>query len=330
MRNKVYGVAHIGFGVLGKALFSEVNYHPRFKNIAVHDINTEKLDGHGQIHKGCVQDATEVSQVLNNPDVDIIFVNTPAETHFEICRAALQSGKHVHCAKPLTLNTRDSYALVRLAKTMRVSLTVGHQMKYNLHYQFLKKVVESKLLGKIHSLSFINNKSRLSPGNLKQQRHPILWEMSTHHFDSILYLFPRLELKLQSAHLSRTSGSAYESSTNVNAIFSTKPGTTLLYQAGFETQRSNYYFRIEGAKGVLDILGDHVSKPVKHYLFSDRTGQALLTPPTGRDERTSWSKVFDAMLADISAPESSEISAKRNLTILKLVSDIEKNAYQRN
>jgi len=324
------GVAQIGYGVLGKSLFKAVDTHPNFKNLVVCEPNCSQTEALVQEANGRrISLNTQYSEAINHANVDVVFVNTPAETHYEICAAAIATGKHVFCAKPLTPNLSDSKRLVRLAQARGVSLTVGHQMKYSAHFQYVKEILDSKILGQISNLTFINNKNRLLPGNLTHQKNPILWEMTTHHLDTLFYLFPREQWKLRGTTLSRPARSAYDSNTHVDAVFMSNVGITLLYQAGFDSLRSNYFFRIEGGAGVLDIFGDHISMPVQHYLHTDQGNISRLLPHN-RQPISSWTSALNQLTADICGPNTTEISGMKNIDVLSLIDQIEKYASQRN
>jgi predicted dehydrogenase len=319
------GVAQIGYGVLGKALYKTIEADDRFKNVALYDTNKHILQTLDAV-RGCDLLITRnFEEVLENPNIDIIFVNTPAENHFTICKQALKSSKHVHCAKPLTLTLSEGQSLVDLANSSNVSLTVGHQMKYSSHFQYVKQLINAGTLGEITSMTFINNKRRPDPKNLKHQTNPILWEMTSHHLDTLLYFFPEEEWQLCGVTLYRPSTSTYDSNTHVNALLKSSSGRYLNYQSGFDTLRSNYFFRLEGSKCVLDILGDHISTPVNHYLLTKTNGDSLLIKPP-ITPLSAWSKVLDEIIVDINHNQKSEISGLKNLDVLKIITEMERNA----
>lgn len=58
---------------------------------------------------------TGYQQLFDDPLVDVVYIATPHAQHVELAQAALKSGKHVLCEKPLTINAREAQELVRLA-----------------------------------------------------------------------------------------------------------------------------------------------------------------------------------------------------------------------
>jgi predicted dehydrogenase len=74
---------------------------------------------------------TCVRDLLEDPDLDAIFIATPTITHHELGKQALQAGKHVMVEKPMTTSSRDALELVRLAEEQKRILMVGHVFEYN-------------------------------------------------------------------------------------------------------------------------------------------------------------------------------------------------------
>ncbi|MGB0741493.1 MAG: Gfo/Idh/MocA family protein, partial [Planctomycetaceae bacterium] len=62
------------------------------------------------------QSHTTLDDVLQDPSIDVVHLTTPNRLHFQQATAALRSGHHVLCEKPLAMNTKESSELVRLAK----------------------------------------------------------------------------------------------------------------------------------------------------------------------------------------------------------------------
>src|SRR3954452_23643974 len=59
---------------------------------------------------------THIDDVLGDSSVDAVIVATPSSTHAELTQAALESGKHVLCEKPLALSTAECDSLIATAE----------------------------------------------------------------------------------------------------------------------------------------------------------------------------------------------------------------------
>lgn len=60
--------------------------------------------------------------LVNDSDVEAVYVATPNSLHYENCRLCLEHGKHVLCEKPFTINEKQAKELYRLAKDKHLLL----------------------------------------------------------------------------------------------------------------------------------------------------------------------------------------------------------------
>jgi len=56
------------------------------------------------------------SEVLNDPSIELVIVNTPNETHYSLVKEVLNAGKHVIVEKPFTVTSVQAEELIALAK----------------------------------------------------------------------------------------------------------------------------------------------------------------------------------------------------------------------
>ena len=77
---------------------------------------------------------------MARPDIDVIHVCTPNSSHAEITIAALQSGKHVMCEKPMAKTAAEAKAMLDAANASGKLLTVGYQNRFREDSLFMKKL----------------------------------------------------------------------------------------------------------------------------------------------------------------------------------------------
>ena len=124
------------------------------------------------------------NQILSDKNVQVVFITTPISTHFEIVKAALESGKHVFVEKPLAMHTEQIEELFNIARRQRLNLFAG--------YIFLYSNVLDRLCQ-------INKKDRilhvdmnwLKYGSFKED---LSWNLLTHEL-SIIYRLMDLSFK---------------------------------------------------------------------------------------------------------------------------------------
>lgn len=93
------------------------------------------------------------ADLLENPDVDVIYVATPHNSHYLWARECLLHGKHVLCEKAITVNGQELGELCSLAASRRLllkeAMTVYHMPLYQ---ELLSRIGESAPLGRVKAL----------------------------------------------------------------------------------------------------------------------------------------------------------------------------------
>jgi predicted dehydrogenase len=104
--------------------------------------------------------------------------------HFKVCKEALEAGKHVLLEKPLTLKYSEAVELVKLAKSKKLILAVGHIFRFNNAIRKAKEMVDSGEFGRIYLL-------KLTWTNLEPiwNNRDILFDLGAHPFDIVNFLF---------------------------------------------------------------------------------------------------------------------------------------------
>lgn len=88
-------------------------------------------------------------ELLQDPQIDIVYISTVNALHYTWAKAALEHGKHVVCEKPCTTSEKDTRELFRLAKEKGLFLMEAEKMLFLPAVQALKEVLEEGQLGNI-------------------------------------------------------------------------------------------------------------------------------------------------------------------------------------
>ncbi len=92
--------------------------------------------------------ATE-QELLADPDVEAVYIASPANVHAGQIKMAAKAGKHVLCEKPLTLNVKQAKEAVEVCRRNKVFLQEGYMMKFHGAHVKIKELIEEGRLGKI-------------------------------------------------------------------------------------------------------------------------------------------------------------------------------------
>ena len=90
---------------------------------------------------------TTYEAMLNDKDIDLIYIATPPFLHYEQSKAALLAGKHVICEKPAALKTVEAEELADYAKQNNLLYVVNLMQRYNPLYGIVDKLVKENMLG---------------------------------------------------------------------------------------------------------------------------------------------------------------------------------------
>ena len=120
--------------------------------------------------------------VLKDPDIQAVALATPANTHAQMARRALEAGKHLFVEKPLALTTSEAEELVALAREKNVILMVGHTFLYNGAVRTIRRYLQEDLLGRIYYIY----SQRLNLGRVRTDVNA-MWNLAPHDLSILLY-----------------------------------------------------------------------------------------------------------------------------------------------
>ena len=89
-------------------------------------------------------------QLIDDPEVDVVYVAAPHAQHYEISRAALMAGKHVLCEKSLTINAREAEDLIGIASARGLFLMEGVWTRFLPCVNRVWEIIACGELGEIH------------------------------------------------------------------------------------------------------------------------------------------------------------------------------------
>lgn len=93
-------------------------------------------------------------EVLQQPDIDTVFICTPTNTHREIAEAAMKYEKHVLVEKPLCTTYQDSQALLQQARSYDKTFYAAFNNQFRVENQWLKTEVLAGKIGEVELIDF--------------------------------------------------------------------------------------------------------------------------------------------------------------------------------
>ena len=133
--------------------------------------------------------------MLQDEEVELIIVNTPGNTHFELATKALKAGKHVLIEKPIAVTSAEAKALFDLGRKVDRHVMVYQNRRWDSDFISVKKIIDSGKLGELIEVHFRFDryKATLSPKLFKESKNVpangLVYDLGPHLLDQAISLF---------------------------------------------------------------------------------------------------------------------------------------------
>src|SRR6478609_1173734 len=149
--DKKVNVAIIGLG-FGAEFIPIYKAHPNANMYAICQRNEERMNKVGdefEIAKRYV----EYDDVLSDPDVDFVHINSPIPDHAWMSIRALKAGKHVMCTVPMATTIKECDKICQLVEDTGLRYMMAETVVYSREFLFIKELYTKGELGKIQHLA---------------------------------------------------------------------------------------------------------------------------------------------------------------------------------
>ena len=212
-------------------------------------------------------------EILEDPDVELVVVLTPAPSHYELVKKALLSGKHVYTEKPIATQLWQAKELVSLANEKGLLLGAAPETFLGSAIQTARKALEEGMIGELTSFHVVANRDLTVLASLfKFLRQPgggICYDYGVYYLTALVSLLgPVDEVYARVGNHSPVRKNAipdspefgqeyaYDNEAQVNAVLTLKNGVTGTFSLnGDSAAVDQAAFTLHGTRGILR-LGD--------------------------------------------------------------------------
>lgn len=146
MSKKIINTALCSFGMSGTVFHAPfINLNDGFNLYAVLERNSNKAE----LKYPNIKTFSSLEELLKDDNIDLVIVNTPNITHYEIAKKVIHSAKHIIIEKPFTATSQQAKELIVLAKNKNVKLSVFQNRRFDSDFRTVKKVLSENILGEI-------------------------------------------------------------------------------------------------------------------------------------------------------------------------------------
>ena len=143
-------VAMIGLG-FGAEFIPIYQQHPDAELVAICRRDQAGLDEVGD-HFGVAKRYTDYRELLQDPDIDAVHINSPIPDHAWMTLEALEAGKHVACTVPMATSIEDCRRIVETVERTGLKYMMMETVVYAREYLFIKDLYDTGELGKLQFL----------------------------------------------------------------------------------------------------------------------------------------------------------------------------------
>jgi len=145
----------IGWGIIGigahaeRALAPALNRAANTKLVAVCSRSMERAQNFAAKHKA-ERAYDSLEKMLEDPDLDVLYVATPNGLHAQQTIQAAEAGKHVLCEKPMAITVADCEAMIEACNKNKVKLALDFQNRYHPAHVEARRYIQSGMIGEIY------------------------------------------------------------------------------------------------------------------------------------------------------------------------------------
>ena len=155
-------VGIIGLGI-GRMHIEGWRQHPGADVVAITDTDAERLNSVGD-QFGIAARYSDALDMLAAEKLDVVSVCTPNKSHKELTIAALESGSHVLCEKPMAMNAAEGHEMLMAAKRAGKRLMINFSYRFSAQSQALKAQKDAGVFGDIYFGRTVWHRRRGMPG----------------------------------------------------------------------------------------------------------------------------------------------------------------------
>ena len=186
---------NIRVGLIGYGYASKIFHAPLISGTPGMSLGAVSSSDAAKVHADwpTVPVVSEPKHLFNDPNIDVIVIPTPNDTHFPLAKAALEAGKHVVVDKPFTVTLSQARELDALARSLGRLLSVFHNRRWDSDFLTVKALLSEGTLGEIGY--FESHFDRFRPqvrNRWREQAGPgsgIWYDLAPHLLDQAVNLF---------------------------------------------------------------------------------------------------------------------------------------------
>ena len=251
----------VNWGFIGCGEVTEKKSGPAFnlvpgsRIVAVMSRRADKAESYARRH-GVKRWYTDPQALLDDPEVNAVYIATPPSTHATYAIMAMKCGKAVYVEKPMASNYEDCFRINRIAEKTGMPCFVAYDRRQLPYFQKVKELVQDGAVGKVVNVQI---RFAVPPRDLDYNQTNLPWrvqpdiagggyfyDLAPHQIDLLQEMFGPI---IEAEGMKANRGGLYQTEDSVSACFK--------FDNGLPGSGSWCFVAHESAKeDRIDIVGD--------------------------------------------------------------------------
>mgnify|MGYP001042125359 CR=1 FL=1 len=319
----------IRWGIIGCGDVTEVKSGPAFNKVnnsslvAVMRRDADKAKDYAARH-GVPKWYNDAYGLINDQDVNAIYIATPPAFHEEYAIAAIHAGKPVYIEKPMTLNFASANMIAKVAKEKNIKVSVAHYRRGQPLFNKVKELLQEKIIGDVRfaRLEFYKKqleKEALSIPKIAWRVNPelagggLFHDIAPHPVDLMYWFFGDIE---KASGYSANQSGMYDADDIVSGNILFKSGVLFngLWCFNIAEENESDLCEIQGSEGKMCFP---IFEHKKIEIIKNGKTENILFEPLEHVQQPLIQKIVDYFLGQGPNPCSAEDGA----VVMKLLDD---------
>ncbi len=186
------GVAFLGAGRMGRTHVRNLVAIPNARIVVVADPNPDNAAA-GRDLARAPRATTDPVEAILDPDVEVVVISTPTDTHASLIETALRAGKAVWSEKPIAQEIAETRRIVDLWREADIPVQLGFMRRFDPGYVRARQLIDSGELGRIEQFRALSRDTFPPPLEYLLSSGGSFLDMSVHDLDLARFLVGEVE-----------------------------------------------------------------------------------------------------------------------------------------
>jgi len=274
--------------------------------VSVMSTNAERGKEYAEA-QGIAKSVTTLEELVNDPDIDAVYISTTNELHRDQALAAAKAGKHILCEKPLAMSLNDARAMVQAAKDAGVVMATNHHLRNAATHRAMREAIKAGRIGTPLSARVFH--AVYLPPHLQGWRLDkpeagggVILDITVHDADTLRFVLDSDPVEAIAFAQAGGMGKAGLEDA-VMGVLRFENGVIAQFHDGFTTKFAETGLEVHGAEGSLIGRNVMTQRPIGTVTLRDASGEQDL-PLDARNLYETALATFHAAIAGNGKPSA--------------------------